>query len=56
MVADPDRLSREARALVSSDQHELFLSAASSWGIAIKHGLGKLVLPAPPREFVPARL
>ncbi len=56
MVGDPDRLSRRARAIVSSDEHELFLSSASSWEIAIKHGLGKLTLPAPPVEFVPTRM
>jgi PIN domain nuclease of toxin-antitoxin system len=56
MVADPDRLSRSARALISSEKHELFLSAVSSWEISIKHGLGKLALPAPPREFVPTRM
>jgi PIN domain nuclease of toxin-antitoxin system len=56
MVADPDRLSRSARGIVASDEHELFLSSASSWEIAIKHGLGKLTLPAPPPEFVPTRM
>lgn len=56
MVADPERLSPKARALVSSDEHELFLSSASSWEIAIKCGLGKLELPAPPAEFVPTRM
>ena len=56
MVADPDRLSRAARALVTSDDHELFLSAASAWEISIKYGLGKLTLPAPPAEFVPTRM
>ena len=39
MVADPGRLSRSARAIVASDEHELFLSSASSWEIAIKHAL-----------------
>ena len=56
MVADPGRLSRSARAIVASDRHELFLSSVSSWEIAIKHGLGKLTLPAPPQEFVPTRM
>ena len=56
MVADPDRLSRAARILVTSDDHELFLSAASAWEISIKYGLGKLTLPAPPGEFVPTRM
>jgi PIN domain nuclease of toxin-antitoxin system len=56
MVADPDRLSRAARALVTANDHELFLSAASTWEISIKYSLGKLMLPAPPAEFVPTRM
>ncbi len=56
MVAEPERFSRRARAIVSSDRHELLLSSVSSWEIAIKHGLGKLDLPAPPVEFVPTRM
>ena len=35
-------------------ENDVFLSAASSWEIAIKHGLGRLVLPEPPERFVPA--
>jgi PIN domain nuclease of toxin-antitoxin system len=34
----------------------LFLSAASSWEIAVKYRLGKLTLPEPPETFVPSRL
>jgi PIN domain nuclease of toxin-antitoxin system len=56
MAASPDRLSARARALVESFEHELFLSAASAWEIAIKHALGKLRLPEPPARYVPSRL
>ena len=56
MAAAPERLSIRARALVESTEHELFLSAASAWEIAIKHALGKLRLPEPPQRYVPARL
>jgi PIN domain nuclease of toxin-antitoxin system len=34
----------------------VYLSAASSWEIAIKVGLGKLKLPQPPARYVPSRL
>lgn len=34
-----DRLSSDARALISSKENELFFSAASLWEIAIKQGL-----------------
>ena len=33
-----------------------YLSAASSWEIAIKHAIGKLPLPEPPAVYVPERM
>src|SRR5207244_4210259 len=56
MAAAPERLSKRARAVVESDEHELYLSAASAWEIAIKHGFGKLRLPESPSRYVPSRL
>lgn len=56
MLAAPERFSPRARALVTATQNELYLSAASAWEIAIKHGLGKLQLPEPPAQYVPGRL
>ena len=53
MLAAPERFSRKSRALVASAEHELLLSAASAWEIAVKHGLGKLPLPEPPAKYVP---
>ena len=55
MAASPEKLSPHARALVRTTEHELYLSAASAWEIAIKHALGKLRLPQPPERYVPAR-
>lgn len=37
----PERLSQEARAIVTAPEHELFFSAASLWEVAIKSGLGR---------------
>ena len=56
MLTDPGRLSEQAREELANLDNTLFLSAASGWEIAIKHRLGKLDLPEPPREFVPSRL
>jgi PIN domain nuclease of toxin-antitoxin system len=53
MVADPARMSARARAMVEPPDHELLLSAASSWEIAIKHGIGKLELPGDPEDVIP---
>ncbi len=53
MLAAPDRLSTESRALLAAAENELLLSAASAWEIAIKHGLGKIQLPESPAEYIP---
>jgi PIN domain nuclease of toxin-antitoxin system len=52
----PERLGSRALALFEERRVPLLLSAASSWEIAIKVGLGKLTLPAPPDRFVPQQL
>ncbi len=56
MTAAPERFSASARALVETTEHDLYLSAASAWEIAIKYSIGKLKLPEPPGEYVPARI
>jgi PIN domain nuclease of toxin-antitoxin system len=40
----------------STNATPFFLSAASSWEIAIKYSIGKLPLPEPPLQFIPKRL
>lgn len=53
-TGDP-RLSRRAKELFADPANELFLSVISCWEIALKHSLGRLPLPEPPEQFVPAR-
>jgi PIN domain nuclease of toxin-antitoxin system len=53
IAGDDRRLSRRARSLFQSPEHEVFLSAASAWEISIKHALGKLRLPDDPSRFIP---
>ncbi len=53
---DPERLNDEARRALADPDNDLFLSAASTWEIAIKHAAGRLELPAPPAQFIPTRL
>jgi PIN domain nuclease of toxin-antitoxin system len=55
LQSDPDRLGTLAPTL-RDRSNSLFLSAASSWEIAIKVGIGKLNLPVPPGEYVPSRM
>lgn len=54
--ADDPRLGVGARELVGDGENDVYLSAASSWEIAIKVSLGKLALPEPPDVYVPSRL
>lgn len=49
----PERFCEESRSLASASANDLYLSAASAWEIAIKYGLGKLILPGSPAELIP---
>jgi PIN domain nuclease of toxin-antitoxin system len=49
----PEKLNKQATSLLSSKASELYLSAASSWEIAIKFALGSLTLLTPPSELIP---
>ena len=40
-AGQPDRLSKEARALIEALDNELFFSSASLWEVVIKRGLGR---------------
>lgn len=55
MAIDAPQLSRRAKDLFSDPANEVYLSAVSSWEIAVKHAAGKLPLPEPPSQFVPSR-
>jgi len=44
-LADDTRLRAEARNAISDPQNLVFVSAATTWEIAIKTNLGKLTLP-----------
>jgi len=55
MLTEPARLG-DARSVIEDPDSSLFLSAASSWEIAIKYSLGRLPLPEPPHRYVPERI
>ena len=55
-LTEPERLNEMARDLIADPAQVLFLSAASSWEIAIKAALGRLQLPEPPDKYVPSRM
>jgi PIN domain nuclease of toxin-antitoxin system len=49
----PEKLNRQAVTVLSSGSSEVYLSAATSWEIAIKFALRSLELPSPPSQFIP---
>ena len=54
---DPfEKLNRAAQNILVENKDELYLSAATSWEISIKVGVGKLQLPEPPQQYVPNRM
>lgn len=55
LAAEPERVPKKMRDAIDSAS-ERYLSAASAWEIAIKSGLGKLKLPASPKDYVAARM
>lgn len=55
-IAEPGRLKEGVRRQIADRKNEIYLSAVSSWEIAIKYSLGRLALPEPPVDFVPKRL
>lgn len=52
MALAPDRLRSDLRERVEDIATELVFSAVSAWETGIKHKIGRLVLPAPPAEWV----
>jgi PIN domain nuclease of toxin-antitoxin system len=55
-VGKPSRISRNARDVMADSRNDVFLSAVTSWEVAIKAASGKLHLPEPPDLFVPRRM
>ncbi len=55
MHLSPRRLGRSLD-LLADPSHDLMVSAATSWEIAIKWRLGRLTLPEGPTTWVPERM
>ncbi len=51
-IAQSDRLSDKARALLESGSNAIFYSIASVWEVAIKHAINPTNMPMPEERFV----
>lgn len=56
LQAAPARLHADLIDELRDGRTSLWLSAVSSWEIAIKWSAGKLALPEPPDSYVPSRM
>jgi len=56
LISDHENASAVAKAHFLDSRNQLYLSAVSSFEIAVKYSLGKLELTEPPALFVPNRL
>ena len=54
MAVSPDKLTPAARA--ACETGDLIMSVASAWEIGIKHQMGRLALPAPPKVFLDTQI
>ena len=52
LVEGDARLSEPVQGLITDPANEVYLSAASAWEIAIKYSVGRLLLRAPPEQYV----
>jgi len=55
-VGSTDKIGKAGLEILTSGDQEVYLSAASSWEVAIKAKLGKFRLPEEPVKYVPKRL
>ena len=52
IITGDSKLSETAQQAFANPDNRVFLSAATLWEILVKHGLGRLPLPAPPEIFL----
>ena len=53
-VDSVEKINQGCRDILENGREEIYLSAASAWELSIKARLGKLHLPVPPAQCIPA--
>jgi PIN domain nuclease of toxin-antitoxin system len=49
-----EKINEDCRGIMENGREEIYFSAASAWELSIKARLGKLRLPGPPAQCIPA--
>ena len=55
LISGDAKLSANVSAAIRDPDNQVFLSTVSFWEVSVKHHLGKLPLPQPPAQFIPAQ-
>ncbi len=55
-IADDERLSPRAAALIADGSNEVLVSAASAWELVVKSALGRVEVPTPVDRFLTAQM
>lgn len=55
LISGDNRLSNSIREDICDPENEVFLSTVSIWESIVKHQIGRLPLPGPPAEYLPAQ-
>ena len=53
LATEPKRLSKAVTEALDDVTNERWLSDVTLWEISLKHSIGKLPLPEPPRDWIP---
>ncbi len=56
LLARPTKIKKAVRERLADPANDVFVSAVSTWEIAIKVGIGKLTLPGDASEYVLGRI
>ena len=55
-VLNNPKLDESARDAIEKQENDVYVSAASTWEMIIKHSIGKLSLPGTPEDFIQEQL
>ena len=56
LATEPARLSTTAADTIDDEANDLFISDVTVWEVTLKHLVGKLPLPEPPRVWIPKQV
>ncbi len=56
LTQEPGKLSVAAQSAINDPANSLVFRHASAWEIHLKHHAGKLILPEPPKQWIPQQI